>query len=112
MIVVLVIAKVTIKYMSQWTKNQGKHIQIIEKNQIGKETSLCITKVCQTYYLMSVGQDKISMMKELTDDEVQEILTAQKQAEKTRELQMNQYKQTSQSVLQKVISFVGKRKQP
>ena len=95
LIVIIFLIKLSLTQLNKYNQNQTRNIDIIERFTVGKESSIAIVSVCHSYYLMSMTPQKNDILKELTEEEVREIL-AQKESE-------NELKQKNQ---EKIISYI------
>ena len=53
--------------------NNNKLIKILERTQLSKDVSLQIIKIAGRGYILSVSSSKTELIKEVTEDEVNEI---------------------------------------
>ena len=52
----------------------GKFVQIMERNAISKENSILIVKMGSKYYLVTSTHDKLEVLRELTHEEEEKLL--------------------------------------
>ncbi len=74
LLIIIWLANVLLKKVSQYMQNQAKSIEIIERVAITKTSSLAIVKIVNRYYLMSFSEKNNEMLSEFTAEEVVEIL--------------------------------------
>lgn len=74
LIIIIWLANVLLKQLNKYTQSQSKSIQIIERFSISKNSSLAIVKIVETYYLMSFNESSNEILKEFSEEEVDEVL--------------------------------------
>lgn len=74
LIIIIWLANVLLKQLNKYTQSQSKSIQIIERFSISKNSSLAIVKIVETYYLMSFNENSNEILKEFSEEEVDEVL--------------------------------------
>ncbi|MGO2084106.1 flagellar biosynthetic protein FliO [Vagococcus sp.] len=109
LIIVVMLAHFSIRYFSRFLTKQSQNIEIIDRLVIGKDSSLCIAKICNTYYLMTVSQNKVEIVRELDGREVADIKNKQDQREKKEIEKLTNYQQAIQSVASRIESKFRKR---
>lgn len=83
--------------------NNNKLIKILERTQLSKDVSLQIIKIAGRGYILSVSSSKTELIKELTEDEVNEI-------ELKKQLQIDKNNEALKSVFISSKSFLNKLK--
>ena len=73
LVIVIWLANVAIKYLNNYSKNDMRNIQIVERISVSKASSLAIVKIVNDYYLMSFSEDKNEIIQKFSKDEVFEI---------------------------------------
>ncbi|MGL4874677.1 MAG: flagellar biosynthetic protein FliO [Clostridium sp.] len=75
LIVVLGLMGITFKLANNSVKkiNKDKYIKVIEKTQIGKDTSLMVVKIGEEGFLISVSNGKTEKLKELKKEEIEKL---------------------------------------
>ena len=73
LVIVIWLANVAIKYLNNYSKNDMRNIQIVERISVSKASSLAIVKIVNDYYLMSFSEDKNEIVQKFSKDEVFEI---------------------------------------
>lgn len=73
LIIVIWLANVAIKYLNNYSKNDMRNIQIVERISVSKASSLAIVKIVNDYYLMSFSEDKNDIIQKFSKEEVFEI---------------------------------------
>ena len=73
LVIVIWLANVAIKYLNNYSKNDMRNIQIVERISVSKASSLAIVKIVNEYYLMSFSEDKNEIIQKFSKDEVFEI---------------------------------------
>ncbi|MGL4847496.1 MAG: flagellar biosynthetic protein FliO [Clostridium sp.] len=83
LIIVLGLMGITFKLANSSVKkiNKDKYIKVIEKTQIGKDTSLMVVKVGEEGFLMSVSSGKTEKLKELKKEEIEKLEKEKKENE-------------------------------
>ena len=74
LIIVIILANISLKWMNRNFQMKGKVVKIIEKTPISSNSSLAVVKIIDTYYLMSFSEKENTILKELEKAEVDEIL--------------------------------------
>ena len=70
LVIVIWLANVAIKYLNNYSKNDMRNIQIVERISVSKASSLAIVKIVNEYYLMSFSEDKNEIIQKFSKDEV------------------------------------------
>ena len=73
LVIVIWLANVAIKYLNNYSKNDMRNIQIVERISVSKASSLAIVKIVNEYYLMSFSEDKNEIVQKFSKEEVFEI---------------------------------------
>lgn len=73
LVIVIWLANVAIKYLNNYSKNDMRNIQIVERISVSKASSLAIVKIVNDYYLMSFSEDKNDIIQKFSKEEVFEI---------------------------------------
>ena len=73
LVIVIWLANVAIKYLNNYSKNDMRNIQIVERISVSKASSLAIVKIVNDYYLMSFSEDKNEIIQKFSKDEVFKI---------------------------------------
>ena len=73
LVIVIWLANIAIKYLNNYSKNDMRNIQIVERISVSKASSLAIVKIVNDYYLMSFSEDKNEIIQKFSKDEVFEI---------------------------------------
>ncbi|MGX7023576.1 flagellar biosynthetic protein FliO [Vagococcus hydrophili] len=102
---IIILIKITLNYMNKVTYSQSKNIEIIEKLTVGKESSMAIVIVCQKYYLMSMTPTSNDLIKELGEEEVQQIIVQKMVDQEFREEKQLQILNTYQKTIGKLKFF-------
>jgi flagellar biogenesis protein FliO len=81
--IILVVIYIVLKLINKYSyKAHGKHIEIIEKVGVQQKSSIHIAKVCGTYMLIGATEDKVDLLKELNEEEVETLLKEEAEAKK------------------------------
>lgn len=93
LIVVLLLANYAIRFLNRYVNQNTQNLEIIERLAVSKESSLCIVRMCGTYYFMTVGQSSSDIIRELTSEEVEEISRKKLKAEVKQVAQQTKYQE-------------------
>lgn len=70
LILVILIANVTLKFLNSKINSKGEMIKIIEKISIDAHSSIGIVQIMGDYYLMSFTEKENSILRDLKKDDV------------------------------------------
>lgn len=74
LIIIIWLANQVLKKLNDHMQGQSPSIEVIERFSINKNSSLALVKVIESYYLMSLNENKNEILKELTSEEVELLL--------------------------------------
>jgi flagellar protein FliO/FliZ len=84
---IIVLANIILKKLSQFNQTQTKAIKIIERLPVSKQVSLNVVEIGHTFYLMSVSEKGSEILKELSEEDkeeiIQKVLENQRRAKQT-----------------------------
>ncbi len=72
--IVIFLANWILKYLNKYMTGRTKLIKIIERTQVNKNSYLSVVNICGQYYLMSFNENSSEILKELSEEEVQDLL--------------------------------------
>lgn len=72
--IVIFLANWILKYLNKYLMGQTKLIRIVERTQVNKNSYLSVVNICGQYYLMSFNENSSEILKELNEEEVQDLL--------------------------------------
>lgn len=71
---VIFLANWVLKYLNKYMTRKTKLIKIIERTQVNKNSYLGVVQICGQYYLMSFNENNSEILKELSEEEIQDLL--------------------------------------
>ncbi len=74
LILVILIANVTLKFLNSKINSKGRMIKIIEKISVDAHSSIGIVQIMGDYYLMSFTEKENLILKDLSKDDVDKYL--------------------------------------
>ena len=74
LILVILIANVTLKFLNSKINSKGRMIKIIEKISVDAHSSIGIVQIMGDYYLMSFSEKENLILKDLSKDDVDKYL--------------------------------------
>ena len=74
LILVILIANVSLKFLNTKINSQSRMIRILEKVNVDAHSSIGIVEIMSNYYLMSFTEKENNILKELSKDQVEEYL--------------------------------------
>lgn len=74
LIMVIVLVNLLLRYVNKYMTKNNNIIRIIERLSTNKDSSLCVVMICNKYYLMSFTKEGHNILKDLQEEEVEEIL--------------------------------------
>lgn len=77
---VLGLLYVTLRFGKKMNYGQNQYIQVVEKVAVHNQVFLTIVRVGTTYHLASVSQGKMELLRELPQEEVEEMLERKRKA--------------------------------
>lgn len=110
LVLVLFLANVALKQLNRTMAKQQRVIHILERLSVGKNASLAIAKVGESYYLMSLSDSQSTILKELTEEEVEVALHKETDLEKPKETDTIVSKLPS--IVQEIWAPIEKRLKP
>lgn len=72
--IVIVLANIVLRYVNRYMTKNNNIIKIVERLSTNKDSSICVVKICDKYYLMSFTKESHNILKDLNKDVVEEIL--------------------------------------
>jgi len=78
LILVILIANVTLKFLNSKINSKGRMIKIIEKISVDAHSSIGIVQIMGDYYLMSFTEKENLILKDLSKDDVDKYLLDKK----------------------------------
>lgn len=85
--------------------NNNKYIKVLERSQISRETSIAVVKVGDKGYILSISNNKIEKLDELSNEE---ILVIEEDKIREREKINEQYNAALLGLKSKINSFKRK----
>ena len=74
LILVILIANVTLKFLNSKINSKGRMIKIIEKISVDAHSSIGIVQIMGDYYLMSFSEKENLILKDLSKEDVDKYL--------------------------------------
>ena len=74
LILVILIANVTLKFLNSKINSKGRMIKIIEKISVDAHSSIGIVQIMADYYLMSFSEKENLILKDLSKEDVDKYL--------------------------------------
>ncbi len=74
LILVILIANVTLKFLNSKINSKGRMIKIVEKISVDAHSSIGIVQIMGDYYLMSFTEKENLILKDLSKDDVDQYL--------------------------------------
>jgi len=98
--IILYLAQFLLHYLERYSKPVGKNMQILDKIQVSKTSSIGVVKILDTYYLMSFAEQSNEILKELDVSEVANYIQA---PEKKEPINGQTFSKILQNNLKKVV---------
>lgn len=74
LVAIIFLANFLLKLLNKQMKKNNKIINIVERAQIGNNSSLSIVEVCGEYYLLSSTDKNNEILKKLNKEEIEKII--------------------------------------
>lgn len=74
LILVILIANVTLKFLNSKINTNGRMIKIIEKISVDAHSSIGIVQIMGDYYLMSFTEKENTILKDLSKEDIEQYL--------------------------------------
>lgn len=72
---VILLAHMSLRLMNKYTRKQNRIIKVIERLGVNNNSALSIVEICGKYYLMSFTQNDNTILKELNESEMKEMIS-------------------------------------
>ncbi|NLY45176.1 MAG: hypothetical protein GX053_04205 [Tissierella sp.] len=72
--IVIFLANWILKYLNKYMTGRTKLIKIVERIQVNKNSYLGLAEICGQYYLMSFNENSSEILKELSKEEIHDLL--------------------------------------
>ena len=74
LVLVIALANFSLKLLNKHIKYQNKIINIVERVSVSNSSSICVVKIIDSYYLMSLSNGENKIIKELDGEDIEEHL--------------------------------------
>lgn len=99
---------ICLKLLGKYANQSKKNFRIIQKIAVSKTSSIGIVQIIDTYYVMSFSENRNEILKELSDNEVAQLLDSMENPKESENNGKN-FKQILQEMNDK-IQELKKRK--
>lgn len=79
--IVIFLANWVLKYLNKYMTGKNKLVKVIERVAVNKNSYISIVEICGKYYLMSFGESRNEILKELNEEEIKDLLVESEEEE-------------------------------
>ncbi|KRN30739.1 flagellar biosynthetic protein FliO [Liquorilactobacillus mali] len=108
LIIIIFMINICLKLLGKYANQSKKNFRIIQKIAVSKTSSIGIVQIIDTYYVMSFSENRNEILKELSDNEVAQLLDSMENPKESENNGKN-FKQILQEMNDK-IQELKKRK--
>lgn len=74
LVLVIFLANWVLKYLNKYMSSKTRIIKIVERLAVNKNSYIGVVKICGKFYLMSFGEGKNEILKELNGEEIEDLI--------------------------------------
>lgn len=86
LIITILLANVSLKILNKEMKKNNKIINIIERTQLGNNSSINVVEICGEYYLLSSTENDNEILKKLNKEDIEKIINEDKKTKEEIEI--------------------------
>lgn len=80
-LIIVFLANYLLKYMNTKLKHNNKNIEIVDRVQVTNSSAIAIARITGAYYLISISESGSTILKEMGEAEVSQIMYADKSSD-------------------------------
>jgi len=91
--VVIFLINVLLRYLNKYTSQANENLRLVQRVALSKNLSLGIVEILGSYYVVSMSEQKLEVIRRLTSDEVERLKTNLAQKQELNEQQVQKFKE-------------------